>query len=148
MPRGEEGTQPAAPKSRAGSGAGGGSTYEVLEVDAALDDLPAAPGHDGDLHPGRSRSPGGGRSSSSSEARQGLGTGGVAEEEGGGVETGDGAAREWTEGGGVFDPAAPRAGGLGGPACRWGAVGPTGLMVAQLLDVDRVHGRPSLPEQL
>jgi len=32
---------------------GSGSTYRFLEVDAALDDLPAAPGHDGDLHPGR-----------------------------------------------------------------------------------------------
>jgi hypothetical protein len=34
-------------------GSGSGSTYRFLEVDAALDDLPAAPRHDGDLHPGR-----------------------------------------------------------------------------------------------
>jgi hypothetical protein len=40
------------------AGGGGGrrggeaaDTYRVVEVDSALDDLPAAPGHDRDLHP-------------------------------------------------------------------------------------------------
>jgi hypothetical protein len=40
-----------------GRGGEAADTYRVLEVDSALDDLPAAPGHDGDLHPA---APGGG----------------------------------------------------------------------------------------
>jgi len=56
---------------------------------------------------------------------------------------GDGTAREWTGGGGVFDPAAgagvvgPRAGGG-----RWAHRS----YVAQHLDVDRVHGVPAAAE--
>jgi hypothetical protein len=67
-------------------------TYRVLDVDATLDDLPAAPGHDGDLHPAYLATAHGG--SGAVMRRQMLSGGG-----------GDGTAREWTDGGGVFDPA-------------------------------------------
>jgi hypothetical protein len=86
--------------------AGGNTTYRVLEVDAALDELPAAPGHDGDLHPppadGKPRQRGrvgggGGGGGGGDGVGLLLSPAGVAVER-----RGDGAAREWTGGGGVF----------------------------------------------
>ena len=97
---------------RAGGREGGSTTYRVLEVDAALDDLPAAPGHDGDLHP-----PAGGKPRQSGESeRETTRTAAACGRGRGDVErSGDGTAREWTGGGGVFDPrggeVGPRAGG-------------------------------------
>lgn len=102
----------AAASERAGRRKGGSTTYRVLEVDAALDDLPAAPGHDGDLHP-----PAGGKPRQSGEReRETTRTAAACGRGRGDVErSGDGTAREWTGGGGVFDPrggeVGPRAGG-------------------------------------